>query len=66
MATEMRLHREDTFQEITEDSTREARIRAESARRTLVSSFTVDCLLALDQHLFFLPLAVCRLTQTCG
>ncbi|KAK8070885.1 hypothetical protein PG997_011088 [Apiospora hydei] len=35
MATEMRLHREETFKLITEDSTRESRIRAESARRTL-------------------------------
>ncbi|KAK8005188.1 hypothetical protein PG990_011225 [Apiospora arundinis] len=35
MATEMRLHREETFQLITEDSTPEAIIRAESARRTL-------------------------------
>lgn len=62
MATEMRLHREETFQLITEDSTPEAIIRAESARRTLVSAFMVDYLL-LDKHMLFLPLIFCTLTQ---
>ena len=63
MATEMRLHREETFKQITEDSTREARIRAESARRTLVSAFMVEySWTSISTYLSILFLVVCRLT----
>ncbi|KAK8024040.1 hypothetical protein PG993_012106 [Apiospora rasikravindrae] len=55
MATEMRLHREETFKLITEDSTREARIRAESARRTLpvlLAAGDITTLLPCDEDEF--------------
>ncbi|KAK8067913.1 hypothetical protein PG996_007025 [Apiospora saccharicola] len=53
MATEMRLHREETFKQITEDedSTREARIRAESARRTLTNSELLKWMLHSQDNL---------------
>ncbi|KAK7946543.1 uncharacterized protein PG986_010864 [Apiospora aurea] len=55
MATEMRLHREETFKLITEESTRESRIRAESARRTLPVLLTagdITTLLPCDEDEF--------------